>query len=160
MSNMINIQNLHTENIRAIVDWCRDKDEGFLRQWAGMGYTYPLTEAQIAGRLAEGAEIFEALVDGEIVGTIELISRNEQDNSVLVGRFVVNPALAGKGLGTAIMTGFLRYCKETIVAAEATLFVFDFNEAARRCYEKCGFEETERVQRPNGWIAIAMRKAL
>ena len=157
---MITIEKLRPEDIPAIVDWCSDKDEDFLRQWAGMGYTFPLTEEQVARRLADGAEIFGAFMDGKIVGTIELIERNEQENSVLVGRFVVSPALAGKGLGTEIMNGFLRHCKETIGAAEATLFVFDFNESARRCYEKCGFEEAERVQRTNGWIAIRMRKAL
>ena len=153
MDRKIVVQPLHPENIPAIVDWCRDKDEDFLRQWAGMGYTYPLTEEQIAGRLADCAEIFEAIADSEIVGTIEIIERSEQDNSVLVGRFVVNPALAGKGLGTAIMTEFLRYCRETVGAAEATLFVFDFNE-------KCGFEEIDRVQRSNGWIAVRMKKVL
>ena len=160
MNKSIEIQPLRPENITAVVDWCRDKDEDFLRQWAGMGYTYPLTERQIVERLTGGAQIFEALMDGEMAGTIELIRRDEQENSVLVGRFVVNPAATGKGIGTAIMGEFLRYCKDALAAAEATLYVFDFNEGARRCYEKCGFEEAGREERPNGWIAIRMRKAL
>ncbi len=156
----IAIEPLRPYDSRFIADWCRNKDENFLRQWAGKGYTYPLTAEQIAGRIADGAQIFGAYLDGEIVGTIELIEHDAQSSSVLIGRFVLNPILAGKGLGTAVMKEFLNYCRETVGAAEATLFVFDFNEGARRCYQKCGFAETERVERPNGWMAIRMRKAL
>lgn len=146
--------------VRAVVEWCRDKDEDFLRQWAGMGYTYPLTEEQILRRLADGAEIFEAILDGQTVGTVELIQRNEQDGSVLAGRFVVDPAVTGKGIGTAVMKEFLRFCAGLPGVSAVTLFVFDFNTSARRCYEKCGFVETGRVERPNGWIAVSMRREL
>ncbi|MBE6758610.1 MAG: GNAT family N-acetyltransferase [Ruminococcaceae bacterium] len=157
---MINIERLHPEDTHTIVVWHRGKDEDFLRQWAGMGYYWPLAEALIYRRLVAGAEIFGAYRDGKFVGTIEIIERDPQNDSVLIGRYLVDPALTGKGLGTEIMNTFLDYCRDTVGAAEARLFVFDFNEGAHRCYLKCGFEETERVQRPNGWIAIGMKKTL
>ncbi len=157
---MIEINKLREESMSAIVCWCADRDEDFLRQWAGAGYTYPLTEEQICRRAAEGAEIFEVLVDGEMSATIEIINRNEQDNSALIGRFVLNPGITGRGTGTQIMKAFLDYCREEWGLAKAILYVFDFNTAAHRCYQKCGFAETGREDRPNGWKAVRMEKIL
>ena len=111
-------------------------------------------------RLEGGAEIFEARLDGRLAATIEIIQRDEQDGSALAGRFIVDPALAGQGLGTEIMKSFLELCRQSFGFSAVNLFVFDFNTGAHRCYLKCGFEETGRVQRPNGWTAIAMRKSL
>lgn len=160
MCEKIKIEKLNPDNADIIVNWCKDKDENFLRQWAGMGYSYPLTKNQICERLAQGAEIFELHLDEEMVGTIELISRDNQNNTALIGRFVLDPSITGKGIGTKMMTAFLQYCKEKLGIAQAQLFVFDFNIGAYKCYQKCGFIEVERVERPNGWIAINMKKAL
>jgi len=53
MYEKIRIEKLKTENANVIVNWCKDKDEDFLRQWAGRGYIYPLTETQISERLED-----------------------------------------------------------------------------------------------------------
>ncbi|MBP3414865.1 MAG: hypothetical protein J6L81_06695, partial [Clostridia bacterium] len=90
MCEKIKIEKLNPDNAETIVNWCKDKDEDFLRQWAGMGYSYPLTQNQICERAAQGAEIFELHLDDKIVGTIELISRDDQNNSALIGRFVLD----------------------------------------------------------------------
>lgn len=158
--NEITIEKLKSDNAKIIVDWCKDRDEDFLRQWAGAGYSYPLTAEQICGRLAEGAQIFEAHRGGEMVGTIEIIEIDEQNNSALVGRFVLDQTVTGKGIGSEVMTAFLGYCKEKLGLSQVTLFVFDFNIGAHKCYQKCGFCEIGRVERPNGWIAINMKKTL
>jgi len=160
MCETIKIEKLKTCNINTIVHWCSGRDEDFLRQWAGNGYVYPLTENQIRSRLENGAEIFEALLDGKMIGTIELISRNAEENTALIGRFILDQASTKKGLGTKVMLAFLQYCKESLKISEVALCVFDFNIGAYRCYQKCGFIETGRVERPNGWIAINMKKIL
>ena len=154
------IQRIREEHIKNIVSWCEDKDADFLTQWAGRGYTYPITEEQIKDRLAGGAEIFEANLDGRMVGTIEIITRDEEAGLVYVGRFVLNPALVGQGLGTQILDTFMQYCKEAFGARKVGLCVFDFNTPAYRCYKKCGFQEIKTVVRPNGWKAIEMEKVL
>lgn len=158
--NKPEISKLQPESCGIIADWCRDRNEDFLSQWAGAGYRYPLTADQMLHRLDGGAEIFEVCLDGQLTATIEVIERSQQDGSALIGRFLMNPALTGRGLGTEVMRSFLRYCKESLDFSAATLFVFDFNTGAHRCYQKCGFEETGRVQRPNGWTAISMKKIL
>ena len=154
------INRLNSNNTHLIVNWCKDKDEYFLRQWAGNGYSYPLTEQQICDRLADGAEIYEAHLDYKMIGTIEVISRNKQEHTALIGRFVLDQTIVQKGLGTKMLLAFLEYCKEMLGIREVTLYVFDFNFAAHRCYQKCGFVEEGIEERPNGWKAIRMRKLL
>lgn len=154
------INRLNSNNTHLIVNWCKNKDESFLRQWAGNGYSYPLTEQQICDRLADGAEIYEAHLDDKMIGTIEVISRNKQEHTALIGRFVLDQTIVQKGLGTKMLLAFLEYCKEMLGIREVTLYVFDFNFAAHRCYQKCGFVEEGIEERPNGWKAIRMRKLL
>lgn len=154
------INRLNSNNTHLIINWCKNKDECFLRQWAGNGYSYPLTEQQICDRLADGAEIYEAHLDDKMIGTIEVISRNKQEHTALIGRFVLDQTIVQKGLGTKMLLAFLEYCKEMLGIREVTLYVFDFNFAAHRCYQKCGFVEEGIEERPNGWKAIRMRKLL
>lgn len=157
---MISIEKLKQDNASVIVSWCNNKDEDFLRQWAGRGYIYPLTEKQILDRVADGAEIFEALRDGKMVGTIEIISRNDSEKEANIGRFVLDQAIVGSGIGTEVLQTFLDYCKEELGILRVTLSVFDFNARAYKCYQKCGFMEAGCVVRPNGWKAINMEKVL
>ncbi len=157
--NCMQIDTLKRENIPAIVGWNTGKDADFLQQWSGRGYTYPLMAAQIEAHLAEGAEIFEILWDGKMIGTIEIMSRKEGPAGH-IGRFLLDPTQTGKGLGTAAMQTFLAYAKAELGLAAITLSVFDFNVGAYRCYEKCGFVEIERVTRPSGWVAIQMKKEI
>lgn len=160
MCETVKIEKLKPNNINLIVNWCKDKDEKFLMQWAGNGYSYPLTEKQMSDRLAEGAEIFEAHLDGKMIGTIELISRGELEQTALIGRFVLDQTITRRGLGTKVLQAFLQYCKEMLGISEVTLYVFDFNIAAYKCYQKCGFVEAGCEVRPNGWKAIRMKKVL
>lgn len=157
--NCMQTDKLKPENIPVIVAWNAGKDADFLQQWSGRGYTHPLTAEQIEDHLAKGAEVFAVLRDGNMIGTIELMRRRE-DGSGHIGRFLLDPAQTGKGLGTAAMEAFLTYAKEELALKAITLSVFDFNIGACRCYEKCGFVETERVTRPSGWVAIEMKKEL
>ncbi len=155
----IQIDELKRAHIAAIVEWNDGRDEDFLRQWSGRGYAYPLTEVQIVQRQAEGGEVFVFLLGEEMIGTIELMRRRE-DGSGHIGRFLLDPSRTGKGLGTAAMKAFLTYAKEKLELTAITLSVFDFNIGAYRCYQKCGFAEIERLERPNGWVAIEMKKEL
>ncbi|MBQ3516892.1 MAG: GNAT family N-acetyltransferase [Lachnospiraceae bacterium] len=160
MCETVKINPLNPNNAHLIADWCKDKNEDFLRQWAGNGYSYPLTEKQICDRLAVGEEIFEAHLGDKMIGTIEVISTDEQKHTALIGRFVLDQTITKRGLGTQMLSAFLQYCKETLSIFEVTLYVFDFNVAAYRCYQKCGFMENGIEERPNGWKAIRMSKVL
>ena len=108
------INRLNSNNTHLIVNWCKNKDEYFLRQWAGNGYSYPLTEQQICDRLADGAEIYEAHLDDKMIGTIEVISRNKQEHTALIGRFVLDQTIVQKGLGTKMLLAFWSIVKKCL----------------------------------------------
>lgn len=157
-TDKMKIKPLTRENYAEIIRWNDGKDADFLRQWAGRGYEFPLTEVQLETRISNGAKIFAAIKDDKIVGTIEITNPDDTETANL-GRFIVNPALTGKGLGTEILNEMKNYCK-TQGYKKLTLCVFDFNKSAYRCYEKCGFTETDSVLRDNGWRAVNMAVAL
>lgn len=157
---MVAINKLEVDNVESIIEWNKERDAAFLEQWAGRGYCYPLTKRQILDRQKEGAEIYEAVLDGKMIGTIEIVSRDNQEKSAHIGRFVLDPSLQGKGLGTNVLQALLDYCKKEYGMVKVTLSVFDFNVAAYRCYQKCGFIERERFERPNGWTVINMEKEI
>ena len=93
-----------------------------------------------------------------MIGTIEIITREEESEVALIGRFLLNPELTGKGLGTKALNAFINFCKTEYSIRKIRLFVFDYNISAFKCYKKCGFSEIETVMRPNGWKAICMEK--
>lgn len=68
-----------------------------------------------------------ALVDGEIVGFIELVGAH-------VSNLFVDPACQGRGIGSALMIE-----AERRIEGDLTLSVFTVNPDARRLYERLGF---------------------
>jgi RimJ/RimL family protein N-acetyltransferase len=157
---MIRIVLLKKNNVISIVAWNQGKDADFLAQWAGRGYRYPITEEQIIARLtvSPGADykIYGVMMDGSLIGTIELMEIDLTAKRAKIGHYLLDPAKTGKGYGTTALKLFVEYIFDKVPLETLELTVFDFNKAAIRCYEKAGFNKTREVTRPNGWIAITM----
>ncbi len=64
------------------------------------------------------------------------------------------PHLRSKGLGGQMVFLLEEYAKEKLWARKLTLVVRTYNQAARRCYSKCGFKQDGR----NGTL-VQMSKA-
>lgn len=143
------------KGIASVIEWCRDTDADFLRQWSGRNYTFPITAGQIASRLNGGARIFQAESDGETVGTIEILDITDNGKTAYVGCFLIKPGLRGRGYGGEMLKRMKLYCTERGFSA-LSLCVFDYNVGARRCYAKSGFTEYERQSRGD-CFAIYMR---
>jgi RimJ/RimL family protein N-acetyltransferase len=148
---------LKRENIKRILQWNDGQSADFLQQWAGRGYTYPLTTEQVERKLRCGDRIYEADFNGNIIGSIEIMEIVQETNIAQIGRYILNPKETGKGHGTEILRVFSRYCFENLGLTGLRLSVFDFNKNACRCYEKAGFIKDGETKRPNGWIAIEMK---
>ena len=157
---MIRIIPLEKKDASRIVDWNKAKDAGFLMQWAGRGYCYPLTVEQITERLDSNAgmdyKIFGIRMDESLVGTIELMKIDFITKRAAIGRFLIDPAKTGKGYGTEALQLFVNKVFAGMPIDMLELTVFDFNQPAIRCYQKAGFINTNEVVRPNGWIAVNM----
>ena len=133
-------EGLLTKDKQDIILWTNSKGADFLQQWAGDALQYPLTMEQ----LDTLSHCFRIEEDGHFVGMIQKI-RAEGDN-IHIGRFLINPSLTGKGLGTSAMRLFISMLFEKEGVHSISLNVFDDNPAAKDLYTKLGFKVVATVE--------------
>ncbi len=121
-----------------------DADE--LRNWAGNGFRAPLNRAQLDRHLARmrnpGRYAFIGQWTGaetERVSYVELYDARAHASAFLT-RMYVAPAFRGQGLGTATVRRVIAVGFSQLKLHRIELNVYEHNTAARRCYEKAGFQ--------------------
>lgn len=143
---------LSEKNIISIVEWNNKQDEEFLRQWAGNGFSFPLNYSEI-----EAIEnVYGIFFENDFVGMIQKISEDEK--SIHIGRFIINPEKVGLGIGTVAIE---KLCKDIFNDSKIeyiSLNVYLWNEVARKVYEKVGFEIFELKKDIIGNQIYNMRK--
>ena len=133
-------EGLLPEDKEAIIRWTNSKGADFLQQWAGDTLPYPLT-IEALNALSHCFRIEE---EGSFIGMIQQI--RVEGNNVHIGRFLINPSLTGKGLGTEAMQLFIATLFEDKGVHSISLNVFDDNPIARGLYTKLGFEVAATVE--------------
>lgn len=137
---MENRMNIHIEkgirqaDNKKIVGWTNARNPEFLCQYAGDKWTFPLSEIQVS---KERASIYSILRGREFMGMIQVLVQDR--DRIHIGRFLINPDEAGKGIGTAALKSFCKILFEEMKAEAITLNVAETNDAAQKCYQKCGF---------------------
>ncbi len=142
-------------------------DAGFLLQWAGPHYLFPLDRSQLEDTLAKsqgenprvlvykavlrlepaggdqpglGGAVAQARAGGEAtVGHIQLLDIDRQYKSCVLGRVLIFPEHRGRGLGKAMVAAALQEAFGGLGLREMTLAVFDFNAPALATYRGQGF---------------------
>ena len=125
-------------NALLLCKWSNKMGRGFQEQWMGAKVSYPLSYDKIK----ELENTFSIFTEGQFIGMIQKV-RIDKDN-IHIGRFVLEPEKTGSGLGTAALRKFI------------SLSVFDFNQNAKRVYEKLGFEVAELIETPK--LKYTMKK--
>lgn len=130
--------------------------------WTGLVYRYPLTHDQLEPRLAfaesnpDRRRIWNAVVDGDVVGHIELTDIwQDIDRKAAVARVLIDPTRRGEGLGKQMVDRVLEHAFDDLDLHRVTLGAWAHNQAAIRTYESCGFRR-EGYQREcrrygDGW---------
>ena len=108
----------------------------------GDGVSYPLNYEKIK----ELENTFSIFNEKEFIGMIQEI-RIDKDN-IHIGRFVLNPQKTGLGFGTEALKGFINFIFKDNHMRSISLSVFDFNQRAKKLYEKLGFEIDEVIETP------------
>ena len=142
VENIEIIDGINDNNKNDIVKWTNEKGKDFLEQWAGTSLDFPLTESQID----DLKNIYSIFCENEFVGIIQKI-RKEHDN-IHIGRFLINPELAGKGLGKRALIEFINLIFQDEDVNSITLNVFDYNVGAKKLYEKVGFKVVNITKNP------------
>ena len=133
-------EGLLTKDKQDIILWTNNKGVDFLQQWAGDALQYPLTMQQ----LDTLSHCFRIEEDGHFVGMIQKI--RAEGNNIHIGRFLINPSLTGKGLGSLAMQLFIAMLFEDKSVHSISLNVFDDNPIARGLYTKLGFKVVATVE--------------
>ena len=133
-------EGLLPEDKQAIIRWTNSRGADFLQQWAGDALLYPLTiEA-----LNTLPHCFRIEAEGSFIGMIQQI--RIEGNNIHIGRFLINPSLTRKGLGTSAMQVFIAMLFEDKRVHSISLNVFDNNPIAKGLYTKLGFKVVATVE--------------
>jgi len=133
-------EGLLTKDKQDIILWTNSKGADFLQQWAGDALQYPLTMEQ----LDTLSHCFRIEAEGSFIGMIQQIKVEE--NNIHIGRFLINPSLTGKGLGSLAMQLFIAMLFEDKSVHSISLNVFDDNLIAKDLYTKLGFKVVATVE--------------
>ena len=152
VENIKIINGINDKNKNDIVKWTNEKGKDFLEQWAGENADFPLTVTQIDNM----NNIYSIFCENEFVGIIQKI-RKENDN-IHIGRFLINPELAGKGLGKRALIEFINLIFQNEDVNSITLNVFDYNVRAKKLYEKVGFKVVNVTENPMKKYMMIMKK--
>jgi RimJ/RimL family protein N-acetyltransferase len=131
-------------DIDRLIDWIPSLEA--LQLWTASSFDFPLTREHLEGHLRESAErgdrlIFKALTarEGQVVGHIELGAIDRRNQSLRIGRVLLDPAARRHGLGAEMMRSALTLAFGTHQMHRVELGVFDVNPRAIACYERVGF---------------------
>ena len=133
-------EGLLLEDKQAIIRWTNSRGADFLQQWAGDALSYPLTIEALNAL----PHCFRIETEGSFIGMIQQI--RVEENNVHIGRFLINPSLTGKGLGTSVMQLFIAMLFENKRVHSISLNVFDDNPSAKGLYTKLGFKVVATVE--------------
>jgi len=85
-------------------------------------------------------DVMKAVADDKIVGAA--LGFPIKDNRVIVHQVFVHPEYANRGVGTRLLAELLKQNPDK----EHFLTTGTENDAAKRVYEKCGFEQKEFIK--------------
>ena len=133
---------INKNNALLLCKWSNEQGKEFQEQWMGPKISYPLNY----GKIKELENVFSIFNQGEFIGMIQEV-RVDKDN-IHIGRYVLNPRKTGLGFGTEALKGFVDFIFEDDNIKSVSLSVFDFNQKAKKIYEKLGFEIDEVIETP------------
>ena len=133
-------EGLLTKDKQDIILWTNSKGADFLQQWAGDALPYPLTIEALNAL----PHCYRIETEGSFIGMIQQI--RVEESHVHIGRFLINPSLTRKGLGTSAMQLFIAMLFENKRVHSISLNVFDDNLIAKGLYTKLGFEVVATIE--------------
>ncbi|MCP4608004.1 MAG: GNAT family N-acetyltransferase [Planctomycetes bacterium] len=129
--------------IRDILAWI--KTEPDMVQWAGPAFTWPMTQKQFRKHIQAGKKPpltlypFALINHNSVVGYCELSRHCRNSNQAMLSRVLIMPKIRNHGMATFLINEVLCFGFKHLNLNRIGLGVFDFNEAAIRCYSKTGF---------------------
>ncbi len=138
---LIKLEPFKRSDFKQLINWI--DSEGFLIQWSGNAFTYPLHEQQLEKYIESENTLAFKVIDEETKEVIGHISLGQIDNinkSARIGKVLVGDTrMRGRSIGKHMMKAVLHIAFDELKLHRVTLGVYDFNTSAISCYEKIGF---------------------
>lgn len=135
-------EGISRENALLVCAWSNEKGRAFQEQWMGPQISFPL-DCDIIETLDN---LFSLFCREQFIGVIQKVAVNA--DSVHIGRFLLDPRKTGRGYGKAALEKFVDLIFADDEMKSVSLTVFDFNQNAKRLYEKLGFMIEETIETP------------
>jgi RimJ/RimL family protein N-acetyltransferase len=143
----LRLRAIERSDIPTFVRWFNDPE---VRHYLEM--LMPMSQAQeerwFEAHLERGdSHIFGIeTLDGLLIGNIGLSDIDWRNRRAVLGIVIGEKEYWGKGYGTEAIMALLRFVFENMNLQRVDLKVFDYNQRAVRCYEKCGFKLEGRLR--------------
>lgn len=142
---MIELRPFTEDDIDRVLPWITSQED--LYRWTAYSFGFPLTREHLLQHMKECTErgdriIYKAVLseDGTVFGYIEHGAIDRRNNSLRIGRVLIDPAQRGRGLGAAMMQAAVDLAFEQFGMHRVALGVFENNPRAVACYERVGFK--------------------
>ena len=143
---LVRLRAFDSSDLMHCVDFSNDYS---VMRGASGGILYPSTvddEARAMGNntsyTAGEYQFAIETLDGRLfIGKCGFTKVNWKNRLAEIAILIGDPACHGKGYGTDAIQTLCRFGFEEMNLHKIKALVFDFNRAAVRCYEKCGFQK-------------------
>ncbi len=136
---MITLKPFEKADLPQLNQWIANAQQLLL--FSGDYFTFPIDENQIIHYLSDKQRLaFQVLHNKIPIGHAELYQENHQQARLC--RILLSEGSRGQGLGKQCIQALLTHCFDDLDLHTVHLNVFDWNLAAIKCYEKCGFQIT------------------
>ncbi|MET2985308.1 GNAT family N-acetyltransferase [Aureibaculum conchae] len=139
---MLKLEPFKEEDFLRLIHWI--DSEKLMYIFSAETFSYPLTHQQLKKYINAKDRIAYKVIDttsGEIIGHADFSKINHLSKSARICSVVIgDDKHRNKGFGTQIINELVRVGFNEMKFHRIDLGVYDFNSAAIKCYEKCGFK--------------------
>lgn len=133
------------KDIKRATEFVNDRE---LKKFLVTGIPFPMTsweeeewiKSQMSNEKGEYNFAIEDIETKKYIGGCGIQKVNWLARVATVGIMIGDKDYWGKGYGTDAMNVLMKFIFEEMNIHKIRLSVFSFNERAKRCYEKCGFQ--------------------
>ena len=161
---LVRLRALESTDVERAFAWINDRE--VIRY---LDARYPMSHADEERWLGEaptngfanGVRLAIETKDGVHIGSLDLHAARPEDRKAGLGIMIGDKAYWQNGYGTDAIVTLLRFAFDEMNLNRVWLHVFEFNERAIACYQKCGFREEGRLRQHHFsegryWDVLAM----
>lgn len=130
-------------DFQILIDWIGDEET--MLNFAGIGFTYPLTKKQLSDYFSKQPDrLMYLMIDDDLkpIGYGEIIP--QQNESARLGHLIIGESeQRGKGMGQELIRLLNNEAKAKLSIQQMHLFLLAGNLPAQNCYLKYGFKFIE-----------------